>query len=59
MTCLGNDILDLGCHSCMVCHDDQPPLVVVKRFGFPSATLPTLLNFPRFRAFRGGVPWMI
>jgi hypothetical protein len=34
-TCLVDDILDLGCHSCAFHHDDQPPLTMVNRVGLP------------------------
>jgi hypothetical protein len=34
-TCLVGDILDLGCHSCVVHHDDQPPLAMVNKVGLP------------------------
>jgi hypothetical protein len=54
-----DDILDVGCCSCAVCHDDQPPLVVVNRVGLPCVTLLTLLNFSHFHAFKDGGPWMI
>jgi hypothetical protein len=55
-TCLVDDILDLGCHSCVVCHDHQPPLVMVYRVGLPQATLLTFLSFSRSHAFRDGGP---
>jgi hypothetical protein len=52
-TCLVDDILDPRCHSCVVCHDDWPPLAVVNRVGLPwIALLPTFLSFPHFHAFR-------
>jgi hypothetical protein len=34
-TCLGDDILDLGHHLCVVHHDDQPPFIVVNRIALP------------------------
>jgi len=58
-TCLVDDILDPGLHSCMVCHDDQPPLDVVNRVGVPQTTLPTLLSFPHSHAFKNGGLGMI
>ncbi len=54
-----DDILNHGYHSCAIHHDDQPPLVVVNKIGFSCATLPTLLNFPHFHAFKDGGPTMI
>jgi hypothetical protein len=53
------DILDLGCHSCVVCHDDQPPLAVVNRVSLPHAPLPTLLSLSRSHAFKNGSLGMI
>ncbi len=53
-TCLVDDILDHGCHSCVVCHDDQPPLVMVNKVGLPQVALLTFLNFPCSHAFRDG-----
>ncbi len=58
-TCLMDDILNPRCHSCIVHHDDRPPLVVVNRVGLPQTNLPTFLNFPHFRAFRNGGLGMI
>ncbi len=54
-----DDILDHGYHSCAIHHDDQPPLVVVNKIGFPRAALPTLLSFPHSHAFKDGGPTMI
>jgi hypothetical protein len=53
-TCLVDDILNPRRHSCMIHHDDRPPLVVVNRVGLPQTTLLTFLNFPHFRASRNG-----
>jgi hypothetical protein len=58
-TCLADDILDHGHHSCIVCHDDQPPLVMVNRVGLPQATLLTFLSFLLIYAFRDGGPMTI
>ncbi len=58
-TCLVEGVFDLGCHSCAVYHDDQPPWVVVNRVNPPHATLPTLLSFSRSHAFRDGSLGMI
>ncbi len=54
-----DDILNLEHHSCIVCHDDQPPLVMVNRVGLPQTTLPTFLNFSHYHAFTNGGPRMI
>jgi hypothetical protein len=54
-----DDILNLRCHSCVVRHDDQPPLDVVNRVGPPRTTLPSFLNFPHSHAFSNGGPRMI
>jgi hypothetical protein len=34
-TYLVDDTVDHGCHSCIICHDDWPPFVVVNRVGLP------------------------
>jgi hypothetical protein len=51
-----DDILNLEHHSCIVCHDDQPPLVMVNRVDLPQATLLTCLSFSRSHAFKDGGP---
>jgi hypothetical protein len=58
-TCLVDDISDQGCHSCMVHHDDWPPLVMVNKVSLPRTTLLTFFSFPHSHAFRNGSPWMI
>jgi hypothetical protein len=58
-TCLVDDILDPPCHSCVVHHDDQPPLVVVNRVSLPQVALPTFLSFSHSHAFRNGGLGMI
>jgi hypothetical protein len=44
-TCLVDDILDPPCHSCVICNNDRPPLVVVNKVGLPQIALPTFLTF--------------
>ncbi len=58
-TCLVDDILDLGCHSCVVHHHDQPTLVVVNMVGLPRTALLTFLSFPRFHELKIWDPRMI
>jgi len=58
-TCLVDDILDPRSHSCVVCHDDWLPLVMVNRVGLPRVALPTFLSFPHSHAFKNGGPRMI
>jgi uncharacterized protein YbgA (DUF1722 family) len=35
LACMVDDILDLGHHSCVVHHEDQPPLAMVNKVGLP------------------------
>jgi len=58
-TCLVDDMLGPRPHSCMVHHDDWPPLVMVNKLGLPWGALPTFLSFPHFHAFRNplGMIW--
>jgi hypothetical protein len=49
-----DDILDLSCHSCVVCHDDGPPLAVVNRVGLPRASPLTFLSYLHSHAFQVG-----
>jgi len=53
-----DDILDLGCHSWAVHHDDQSPLIIINRVGLP-LVLSTHLNFPHFHPIQDGRPKMI
>jgi hypothetical protein len=59
LTCLVDEILDPGYNSCVVHHDDQPPLVAVNKVGLRQATLQTFLSFPHSHAFRNGGQRMI
>jgi hypothetical protein len=56
MSCLVDDILYLGCQSCVIHYDDHPHLVVVNKVGLSQATLLTFLNFLRFQTFQSGGP---
>jgi hypothetical protein len=53
-----DDILDPGCHSCEVHHDDQSFLIIINKVGLPLA-LSTLLNFSHSHPFQDGRPKMI
>jgi hypothetical protein len=48
MSCLVDDILYLGCQSCVIHYDDCPHLVVVNKVGLSQATLLTFLSFFAF-----------
>jgi hypothetical protein len=39
-TCLVDDILDLRNHSCVVHHDDQPPLAMLNKVGLHEQPFP-------------------
>jgi hypothetical protein len=55
MSCLVDDILYLGCQSCVIHYDDCPHLVMVNKVGLSQATtLLTFLSFLHFQTFRNG-----
>ena len=54
-----DDILDDHRVSTEVSKDDEPPLAVVNRVGFPRGAFPTLMSYPRSFAFRTRGPGMV
>ena len=54
-----DDILDDHRVSTEVSKDDEPPLAMVNRVGFPRGAFPTLMCYPRSFAFRAGGPGMV
>lgn len=45
-------ILDLGCVSHVVQHDDWPPLGIAKKVGLTTSNLPIIMSFPISHAFQ-------
>jgi hypothetical protein len=44
-------VLDLGCMSQMMQHDDQPPLAIVNKVGQLKVPLPMIMNFHQAHMF--------